>query len=236
MTDKETEHLTLGILGGTGPEGTGLALRWARAGHRIIIGSRQAEKAERVAGEVRAALAAATGEEGDIQGMANAEAAGACDVAVLTVPYSAQNPLLGSLREVLQGRLLINVTVAMKPPKVARVYIPPEGSAAEQAQAILGDGATVVAAFQNVSAEHLNDLNARVNCDVLVCGDDKAAKQVAMRLAEDLGTRGIDAGALVNAQAVEAMTSVLIGINIRYKVHGSGIRITELPGAEVVLA
>ena len=226
---------TIAVLGGTGNEGPGLALRWARAGHTVIIGSRQAEKAQRVAGELNARLGADLEQSGAptvIQGMDNTAAASACDVAVVTVPYDAQNALLDGLRDALQGKVLVDVNVALKPPKVARVYIPPEGSASEQAQAILGDGVTVVAAFQNVSADQLDDLDSIVNCDVLVCGDDRAAKQIAIGLAEDLGTRGIDAGPLVNAKAVEAMTSVLIGINIRYKVHGSGIRITGLPGAE----
>jgi hypothetical protein len=227
------DALTLAILGGTGNEGPGLALRWAKAGHDIIIGSRRAEKAERVAGEINAKLREALGRDAPtVRGMENLEAAAACEVAVLTVPYGAQNTLLESLRDALQGKVLVNVTVALKPPKVARVYIPPEGSASEQAQTVLGEGVTVVAAFQNVSAHALDELDEPVECDVLVCGDDKEAKKLAIRLAEDLDTRGIDAGPLGNAKAVEAMTSILIGINIRYKVKGSGIRITQLPASK----
>jgi 8-hydroxy-5-deazaflavin:NADPH oxidoreductase len=222
-------HYTIAVLGGTGNQGPGLALRWARAGHSILIGSRQADKAERVAAEIAARLEAVPDAASRVRGMSNADAATACDLAVLTVPYAAQNPLLEELYDDLQGKLLISVTVALKPPKVARVYIPPEGSASEQAQALLGENVTVVAAFQNVPAEQL-DGDGIVDCDVLVCGDDKAAKQIAIRLSQDLGTRGIDAGPLVNAQAVEAMTSVLIGINIRHKIHASGIRITGLEG------
>ncbi|MGC9523007.1 MAG: NADPH-dependent F420 reductase [Anaerolineae bacterium] len=223
MNETNPEHHTIAILGGTGNQGPGLALRWALAGHDVIIGSRQQEKAKRVAGEVNAKLGTTP-----VRGMENAQAAAACELAVLTVPYDAQNALLESLRDALQGKVLICVTVALKPPKVARVYIPPEGSASEQAQAVLGEGVTVVAAFQNVAADQLDDLESTVDCDVLVCGDDRPAKRIAIRLAEDLGTRGIDAGPLNNAKAVEAMTSVLIGINIRYKVHGSGVRITGL--------
>lgn len=215
---------TLAILGGTGNEGPGLALRWAKAGHKVIIGSRQAEKGERVAAEINARLGATL-----VVGMTNEDAVRACDVAALTVPYAAQNPLLESLKDALQGKVLINVTVAMQPPKVARVYIPPEGSACEQAQALLGPGVQVVAAFQNVGAHNLEDPEIPLNCDVLVCGDSKEAKAIAIGLAEDLGTRGIDAGPLVNAKVVEGLTSVLIGINIRYKVPGAGIRITGLP-------
>jgi hypothetical protein len=217
------ETYTIAVLGGTGNEGPGLALRWANAGHHVIIGSRKAEKARRVAGEVNAEL-----DEASVEGMENADAARACEVAVLTVPYSAQNPLLESLREELQGKLLVNVTVALKPPKVARVYIPPEGSASEQAQELLGPDVKVVAAFQNVGAHNLAKLGHPVECDVLVCGDDEEAKAVAIRLAEDVDTRGIDAGPLSNAKVVEGLTSILIGINKRYGVPGSGIRITGL--------
>lgn len=219
-----TPRYTLAILGGTGNEGPGLALRWARAGYPVIIGSRQAEKGARIAAEINARLG-----ETRITGMANEDAARACDVAVLTVPYAAQNPLLERLKDALQGKVLINVTVAMQPPKVARVHIPPEGSACEQAQELLGPGVQVVAAFQNVGARNLEDPEHPLDCDVLVCGDSKEAKAIAIGLAEALGTRGIDAGPLVNAKVVEGLTSILIGINIRYKTPGSGIRITGLP-------
>ncbi len=219
-----TSTYTLAVLGGTGNEGPGLAMRWAQAGHRVIIGSRKEAKAQRIAGELNAELG-----ETLIEGMENPDAARACDVAVLTVPYSAQNKLLAGIKDELQGKVLINVTVALKPPKVARVYIPPEGSASEQAQELLGPDVRVVAAFQNVGAHHLQELGHPVACDVLVCGDDKAAKAIAIQLAEEIGTRGIDAGPLVNAKVVEGFTSILIGINIRYKVPGSGIRITGLP-------
>jgi len=228
MNETEAPRTTIAVLGGTGNEGPGLALRWAKAGHRVIIGSRLAEKAERVAGELNDRLGTLPSGGHAVEGMANPDAAAACEVAVITVPYGAQNALLETLREPLQGKILVNVNVAMKPPKVARVHIPPEGSASEQAQAVLGDGVTVVAAFQNVSASELEDPDAPIDCDVLICGNKKAAKRVAITLAEDIGTRGIDAGPLVNAKAVEAMTSVLIGINIRYKIHGAGIRITGL--------
>lgn len=220
----EKQHYTIAILGGTGNEGPGLALRWAHAGHTLIIGSRKAEKAQRVATELNAKLKTAK-----ISGMTNPEAAQACDIAVLTVPYAAQNALLQTLREPLQGKIMINVNVALKPPKVARVFIPAEGSASEQAQAVLGPEVQVVAAFQNVGAHNLEDLQHPIDCDVLVCGDKKASKAVAMQLAEDMGTRGINAGPLVNAKAVEGLTSILIGINRRYKIPGSGIRITGLP-------
>lgn len=218
------QHYTIAILGGTGNEGPALALRWAKAGHRIIIGSRSQEKAQTVAEDLNDQLSAEL-----IKGMTNEAAAQACDIGVLTVPYAAQNALLENLKSALQGKVLINVNVALNPPKVARVFIPPEGSSSEQAQDILGPDVKVVAAFQNVGAHALSKLDEPVDCDVLICGNSKSAKVIAMRLAGDLGTRGLDAGPLVNAKAVEALTSVLIGINIRYKIPGSGIRITGLP-------
>ncbi len=217
--------LTLAILGGTGNEGPGLAVRWALAGHDVIIGSRREEKAQRIAGELNDAHF----DTPQIRGMANEDAARACDVAVMTVPFSAQNALLEGLQDVLQGKVLVNVNVPLKPPKVSHVYIPEEGSAAEQAQEFLGPDVRVVAAFQNVGAHHLLPPEHPVDCDVLVCGRDAEAKAIAIRLAEDAGTRGIDAGPLINARVVEGFTSILIGINKRYKVPGSGIRITGLP-------
>ncbi len=215
--------MKIAILGGTGNEGPWLAIRWARAGHEIIIGSRREEKALRVAQQLNERLG-----HSRVVGMTNEAAAQACEVAVLTVPYAAQNALLRTLKEALRGKLLIVVTVALRPPKVARVYIPPQGSASEQAQDILGDAVRVVAAFQNVGAHALEALDQPVDCDVLVCGNRKADKAIAIQLAEALGTRGIDAGPLVNSKAVEAMTSVLIGINIRYHVAAAGIRITGI--------
>ncbi len=217
----ERRTYTLAVLGGTGREGPGLALRWARAGHRVLIGSRWAEKAARVAAGLNARLGANL-----IVGMTNTEAADRCEVAVLTVPYTAQNAMLASLKPHLQGKVLICVTVAMQPPHITCVHTPSEGSASEQAQAIVGPGVAVVAAFQNISAHHLATPDSPIPCDVLVCGDRRAAKAVAIHLAEDLGTRGLDAGPLINARAVEGLTSILIGINRRYKVKGAGVRIT----------
>jgi NADPH-dependent F420 reductase len=215
---------TVAVIGGTGNEGPGLALRWAKSGrYHVIIGSRQQEKAERVAAELNARLG-----QDLIRGMVNPEAAAAADLAVLTVPYSAHIPTLKSIQAGLTGKILIDVTVPLQPPKVSHVYIPPGGSATAEAQALLGDAVRVVAAFQNVSATHLDDADHPIDCDVLVCGDDKEAKAEAITLAEAAGMRGLDAGPLQNAVVVEGLTSVLIGINIRNKVKGAGIRITGL--------
>lgn len=215
---------TLAVIGGTGNEGPGLAARWAASGkYNVIIGSRQAEKAQRVAAELNAQL-----KKDLLRGMANADAVAAADLAVLTVPYSAHRPTLEGLKEALKGKVLIDVTVPLAPPKVSHVKIPPGGSAGQEAQAILGDEVQVVSAFQNIGAAHLDDPEHAIECDVLVCGNKKAAKAEAIALAEAAGMRGIDAGPLQNAVVVEGLTAMLIGINIRHKVKGAGIKITGI--------
>jgi len=215
---------TIAVLGGTGNEGPGLARLWAKSGrYNVIIGSRQAEKAETVAAELNEQLGHSL-----IRGMVNEEAAKAAEICVLTVPYSAQGPTLTALRDVLQGKILVDVTVPLKPPRVSWVQVPPGGSAGQEAQAILGEGVRVVSAFQNISATHLAEDHDRIDCDVLICGDDKEAKAEVIALAEAAGMRGIDAGPLQNAVVVEGLTAVLIGINIRHKVKGAGIKITGI--------
>jgi NADPH-dependent F420 reductase len=215
---------TIAILGGTGNEGPGLARQWAKSGqYTVIIGSRQAEKAQGVAAELNEKLG-----QNLLRGMTNEEAAKAADICVLTVPYSAHGPTLTQLRDLLQGKILIDVTVPLKPPKVSHVNVPPGGSAGQEAQAILGEGVRVVSAFQNISATHLSEDHDHIDCDVLVCGDDKEAKAEAIALAEAAGMRGIDAGPLQNAIVVEGLTAMLIGINIRHKVKGAGIKITGI--------
>jgi NADPH-dependent F420 reductase len=212
------------VLGGTGNEGPGLALRWAKSGkYEVLIGSRQAEKGERVAKELNEKLP-----RNLIQGMSNEDAARHAEVCVLTVPYSAHRSTLTGLRDLLQGKILIDVTVPLQPPKVSHVHVPPGGSAGQEAQAILGDRVRVVSAFQNVGMTHLAEGDHHIECDVLVCGDDKAAKAEAIALAEATGMRGIDAGPLQNAVVVEGLTAVLIGINMRHKVKGAGIKITGI--------
>jgi 8-hydroxy-5-deazaflavin:NADPH oxidoreductase len=206
----------IAVIGGTGAEGSGLAMRWAQAGYRVLVGSRSAERAVEVAGEFGA------------EGMDNKTAAAACDIAVLTVPYGAQRATLSELRDVLQGKILVDVTVPLVPPKVMRVQLPEEGCAALVAQAVLGDGVRVVSAFQNVSAGHLSDPDHTIDCDVLITGDDPAARAEVVQLATAAGLKGIEAGPLDNAVAAEAMTSLLIWINRKYKSPGAGLRITAL--------
>jgi len=215
--------LKIAILGGTGNEGFGLGYRWAAAGHEIIIGSRKTEKGEGAAVDMKTKLP-----EGKISGTNNLAATQQAELVVLSVPYWAQEGTLETVKEALADKLLITV-VAPTGEKAARVHRLESGlSAAEEAQNQLGDITRVVAAFQNIGAHHLLDLEHEMDCDVLVCGDKKADKQAAMQLCADAGLNGVNAGALQNARAVEEMTAVLIAINIIHKAKGAGIRITGI--------
>ncbi len=195
--------MKIAILGGTGPEGGGLGLRWAQAGHDVIVGSRQAEKGERVAEELKSRLPESARQR--LTGTDNLAAIQQADIAVLAVPYSGQERTLAGLEAALAGKLLLTVVVPLGE-KAARVWRPPSGlAAAEEARQQLGEGARVVAAFQNISAHHLEDPDHPVDCDVLVCGDDKADKQVILDLCTDAGMRGVDAGPLQNASVAEGL-------------------------------
>ncbi len=216
--------MKIGILGGTGKEGSGLAYRWALKGHEVVIGSRDAARAAAGAAELNQLLAG----KAEVRGAGNPEAAQAT-VVVLTVPYAAQVATADSVAQQLQGKILVDVTVPLAPPKVDRVQLPNGESAVVALQRRLGAAVKVVSAFQNVSATHLKDPAHEVDCDVLVCGDDADARETVVGLAQDAGLRAWHAGALANSIAAEALTSVLIAINKRYKVAGSGIRITGVP-------
>lgn len=215
---------TIGIIGGTGKEGSGLAYRWALAGHKVIIGSRQEEKALAAVDTLFEKIGE---QEVELSGTSNAEAVKACDIAVLTVPFSAHASTLEGLKEELQGKLLIDVCVPLVPPKVSKVQMPPEGSAALQAKAILGPEVQVVDAFQTIAFEHLLS-GEEIECDVLVAGGNKEAREIVIGLAEDIGLKAWDAGVIENTVVVEGMTSILIGLNMKYKVPSSGIRITGI--------
>lgn len=214
----------IAILGGTGDLGTGLARRWAQAGYQVIIGSRTLDKAQAAADDLRRVM----GDRGvaavRVQAQDNVSAAQQANIVVLTVPFSHQASTLQSVREALQGKILIDVTVPLVPPKVARVQLPPQGSAGQIAQELLGEGVRVVSAFQNVAAHHLQEGHG-LECDVLVCGDSKEARAEVIKLVEAAGMRGFHAGSIANAAAVEAMTSLLIFINKQYSCH-AGIRLT----------
>ncbi|MCC7183378.1 MAG: NADPH-dependent F420 reductase [Rhodocyclaceae bacterium] len=217
---------TLAILGGSGDLGGGLAFRWARAGYSIIIGSRSADKASEAAAKL-----AGRGVGGSARGLDNEAAAAAGDIVVLTVPFANQAPTLEAVRAALQGKILIDVTVPLVPPKVGTVQLPAGGSAGQIAQSLLGDGVRVVSAFQNVAAAHLEDPDHDPDCDVLVCGNDAAACQQVLTLVAAAGMKGWHAGPIANAAAAEALTSVLITLNRRYKIPGAGLRITGTPQA-----
>jgi NADPH-dependent F420 reductase len=219
--DKETLMLTIAVLGGTGKEGKGLAYRWAKAGYQVLIGSRTPEKAILTAAEIIEKMEG----QGSVVGMSNEEAAQQADIVVLTVPYSAHRSTLEYVKDVVKGKLFIDVTVPLVPPKLSKVQMPPAGSAAQEAKAILGDGVEVVAAFQNISHEHLLD-DRDVDCDVLVTGSSKNARQEALKLVEAAGLTGWDAGPIENSVVVEGLTSVLININKQYGSTHAGIRIT----------
>lgn len=213
--------MKIAVLGGTGKEGSGLALRWANAGHTVVIGSRDATKAVAVAQELNLVF----GDE-RIAGADNLAAAQASEVIVLSVPYAAHTDTLTAVKSAVSGKVIIDVTVPINPADFLRVFVPAGGSASKEAQAIVGSDAHVVAAFQNISATHLKKLDAVVDCDVLVCGDDDAAKQIGMQLVRDVGMKAWDAGPLDNAVVVEGLTPILLGINKRHKIKGAGIRIT----------
>jgi NADPH-dependent F420 reductase len=215
--------MRIAVIGGTGKEGSGLAFRWAHAGHQVIIGSRTVEKATQVADELNSQL-----QQADLRGMTNEDAAQGAEIIVITVPYAAQHDTLRSIAPMAQGKVVVDVTVPMVPPAITTVTLPPGRTAAEEAQKILGPGTKVISAFQNISAIHLKNVSHNPNCDVLIAGDDGDAKKAVLSLAEAAGMRGIDIGPLSNAIVSESLTPVLLGINKRYGVRGAGIRITEI--------
>jgi len=218
----------IAIVGGTGPEGSGLALRWARAGESIIIGSRDAERAQARASQI----AQTVGLLGSVEGAENTTAVKTCDIVVLAVPFAGQAELLKQLKPSFRpGTVLIDATVPLaaavggRPTRVLGVW---QGSAAEQAAEIVGKNVSVAGAFHRLSATVLQG-DQPVDCDVIVCSDDDRARQVASELATKIpGVRAIDGGKLENARIVEAMTALLITLNIRHKVHGAGWRVTGL--------
>lgn len=222
-----TESLpVLAILGGTGDLGTGLARRWAQAGYQVIIGSRTLEKAEAAVQDLREVMAERGVSQVTVQAMENLAAAQAAEIVTLTVPFGHQADTLELVKPALQGKILIDVTVPLVPPRVARVQLPEAGSAGQIAQNLLGEEVYVVSAFQNVAAAHLQE-GRGVDCDVLVSGNKKDAREQVIKLVEAAGMRGFHAGMINNAAAAEALTSVLITINKQYGCH-AGITISGL--------
>lgn len=224
---QNSSHKTIAILGGTGALGTGLAQRWLRAGYAVIIGSRNSAKAEASVKAMHQVLPATKLPSSALLTAAdNVQAARDCDIAVLTVPFAHQKTTLQDLRASLEHKILIDATVPLLPPKVDRVQLPAEGSAALIAQAHVASTTTVVSAFHNVAAAKLASV-ADLDCDVLVCSDDEAAASLVVTLVQQAGMRGWYAGALANSAACEALTSVLIFLNKRHRAQ-SGIRITGI--------
>lgn len=205
----------IAVIGGSGDLGSAIARRLAKAGRRVVIGSRSAESA--------AAAAERLGH--GITGLANAAAAAAADILIVTVPFAAQEDTLRAIAPHVAGKIVVDTTVPLVPPRVMRVQLPPEGSAAVRAAGFLGDGVRLVSAFHNVAAHKLIR-DEDVACDVLVFGDDKAARSAVIGLVRDCGLRGLHGGALANSAAAEALTSILIFLNKTYRVDGAGIAIT----------
>jgi len=222
----------IAIIGGTGDQGKGLALRWASAGFEIVIGSRDRERAIAAVAETQGILSASGGANINLDGAANAEAAATASIIVLTIPFAAHISTLKEIREKIRsGSLIVDVTVPLetavggKPTRALGVWA---GSAAEQCRELAPEGVQVVSAFQNAAADALADLTREVECDIIVCGDDKEAKlRVRPLIAAIPGCRYVDGGPLANSRTVEAITALLIGLNIRYKTH-TGLRITGI--------
>ena len=228
---------TIAVIGGTGHEGFGLAVRWWQAGHRVLIGSRDPEKARQAVARAQEAYAqAAAGGSlvgagvagpGELAGAANGEAARLADVVVLTIPFQGQAAILGDLKEALRGRVVVDTTVPLRsfrPPELEEI---PEGSSAQRVQALLPE-ARVVAAFHTISAVKLTDLKRRLDEDILICGDDAQARELVAKLAGDIGLRGIDAGPLRHARTLELVACLVIGLNQRYRRQAIGIRFDGL--------
>jgi NADPH-dependent F420 reductase len=217
----ENKEKIIAVLGGTGKEGKGLAYKWGKAGYEVIIGSRDPLKAAETANNLKTMLPKGA----NISGSSNEDAARKCQIAVLTIPYSAHKVTINSLKNLLCDKLVIDVTVPLSPPKITRVQMPSAGSAAQEAYEILGENAMLAAAFQNISYENLmNDEES--NCDVLVTGTNKEARNITLQLVKDAGFIGWDAGPIENSVVLEGLTSVLIGLNRQYKTTHAGIRIT----------
>jgi NADPH-dependent F420 reductase len=217
-----TDKPTVALIGGTGDLGTGLATRWVAAGYPVLVGSREAGRAA----DAAARLAPPPGAPVP-RGLSNVAAAAAAEIVVITVPFASHAAILAEIRDAVAGKIVIDATVPLVPPKVARVQLPADDSAAVAAQKALGEAARVVSAFHNVAALKLQK-GEPIDCDVLVFGDKPADREVAIGLAAAAGLRALHAGPLANSTAAEALTSVLIGINRNYKVDGAGIRITGI--------
>jgi NADPH-dependent F420 reductase len=215
--------MRIALVGGTGKEGRGMALRWAQAGHELLIGSREAARASEKAAELRQELG-----KGSIEGGDNVWAVRGSELVVLSVPYAAHASTLETIKPVVSGKVVIDITVPIQPPNFTSVHLPSGQAAALEAQAILGGEAKVVAALHHISAVHLKKLDHEIDCDVLACSDDPAALELALGVIRDLGVRAFDAGPLRNAIALESLTPLLLHLNKQQKGRSVGIRLTGI--------
>lgn len=225
MTNELISHYpTIALIGGTGKEGNALAFRFAKAGVNIIIGSRDAAKGDNAAREMNARLGAT-----NVTGTSNRDAAAKAEIVLLSVPFDGMKPILDDLREAVQNKIVINISSSLDPERKSRAKPPAAGSVTAEVQQFFGDTAKVVCAFQNISPEKLESVDEKIDTDVIVCGGDKAARETVIELIRRIGIDAFDGGVLANAVAVEAMTAILIAINIKHKIRGAGIRITGVP-------
>jgi len=213
---------TIALIGGTGKEGSALAARFAKAGVRTLIGSRDAAKAQTAAAAMNARLGTR------VEGYSNRDAAARADIVLLSVPFDGMMPILEDLRDAVQNKIVINIASSLDPERKSRAKPPAAGSTTAEVQKFFGDAVKVVAAFQNIAPEKLEG-EGKIDADVLVCGGDREARELVIGLIKKIGIGAFDAGAIQNAIAVEALTAALIAINIKYKVKGAGIRITGVP-------
>ena len=216
--------MRIGILGGTGKEGAGLGVRWAQAGHDIVIGSRDAERARSKAAELAVLAPGAT-----ISGASNRDAAAAAEVVVLALPANGLGATLPEVRDGCRGKTVVSTVVPLTFGGGRLFTPPPQGSSAEEAQEILGPEAKVVASFHHIAAHELSATEHAIECDLLMCGGDPGAKATVAELGKSMGLRAVDVGALTNAGPLEGITAVLATVNRRYKLKNSGIKITGLP-------
>lgn len=219
-----TPNLSLAVIGGTGSEGSAIAARFAKAGVRVLIGSRDAMKAQNTANIINTKFGINI-----VEGYSNRDAAAKADVVLLSIPYDGMKPILEDLKTAVQGKIVINIASSLDPERKSRAKLNPKGSITAEAQEFFGEGAKVVAAFQNISPEQLEKFDSKIETDVLVCGGDKEAREAVVAMIRKTGIEAFDAGVLANAVVVETMTAVLIYTNIKYKMKGAGIRLVGVP-------
>lgn len=219
-----TPNLSLAVIGGTGSEGSAIAARFAKAGVRVLIGSRDALKGQNTANIINTKFGSK-----NVEGYSNRDAAAKADVVLLSIPYDGMKPILEDLKTAVQGKIVINIASSLDPERKSRAKLNPKGSITAEVQEFFGEGAKVVAAFQNISPEQLEKFDSKIETDVLVCGGDKEAREAVVAMIRKTGIEAFDAGVLANAVVVETMTAVLIYINIKYKMKGAGISLVGVP-------